>query len=77
MGRLLWFARCKQALNLFRGARGIRQVYKLLIIDWKAAKWICRFLKGTVMLTLTTALDHDRDPGLPQEISATLTIRGG
>ena len=53
VGSLLWVARCTRPDVAFAVHKATRQTHALRLHDWKLAKRIARYLKGTAKLILT------------------------
>uniref|UniRef100_A0AAV1UMW7 Uncharacterized protein n=1 Tax=Peronospora matthiolae TaxID=2874970 RepID=A0AAV1UMW7_9STRA len=55
VGSLLWVARCSRPDIAFAVHKATRQTHAPRVLDWKLAKRVARYLKGTAMLKLEMA----------------------
>ena len=73
VGSLLWVARCTRPDIIFAVHKATLHTHAPRVIDWKLAKRIARFLKGTAQLKIT--MKTDREGRSRCRHTATLTLR--
>ena len=67
VGSLLWIARCTRPDIAFAVHKATRQTHAPRVIDWKLAKRIARYLKGTASLKITMSPGQEQYQGLELE----------
>ena len=66
VGSLLWISRCTRPDISFAVHRATRRTHAPTLMDYKVAKRIARYLKGTRSLKL--CLEHDDEKSMPLRI---------